>query len=195
MDWTITARSQVRTPEVMRAMKARLSEALNEIATDARDEAKRLVKENSYSEGHLNRSIKADLGDVDEKIVFSGSDDPKTGKVDEWVEFGTRPHWMPKSAYEEGGALYGWVRLNLHVRATPVGGKEYAIKAKKGSGYRKVRAKTAREQAEVRRVAFLVARKIAREGIAPKPFMRPAMMKAEREGPDIIAEHMRGVGL
>lgn len=192
MDWTVTARSDIRTGEMTRLMKRALSDALNEITTDSRDEAKRLVADNSLSDGFLLRSIKSDLGDPDEKIVYSGSD---LVPHDVWVEFGTRPHWMPKSAYEPGGALFRWVQKNLHVRATPAGGKEFSIKPKKAQGFRRVRPKSAKEQAEVRRVAFLVARKIAREGIAPKPFMRPAMMMAEREGPGIIEEHMRAVGL
>ena len=75
-----------------------------------------------------------------------------------YVEFGTRPHWVPVEA------LMRWVYLKVQQGQLP----------------RRRRSASARSasQLSTRSLAFLIARSISRHGTKPHPFMRPAVTKS-----------------
>ena len=83
-------------------------------------------------------------------------------KYGQWVEFGRAPGKMPPV-----DALIGWVRR--HGLAGT-----YSVRTHKRLGSRATQA------SQDRRVAFLIARKIARRGSKPQPFMQPALDRNRR---------------
>lgn len=87
------------------------------------------------------------------------------------VEFGARPHWPPLAP------IQAWVRRKKLAGS-------YSIKSHRRVGGR------AATDAEDRAVAFLIARKISREGTPERPYLFPAF---EEERPKIVPRIARAI--
>jgi len=82
-----------------------------------------------------------------------------------FIEFGTRPHFPPLG--DENTGLIRWAIRHMGAAKgkTPVFGK-----VKKADRYDKAKS-----------IAFATAKKIAKYGTPPKPFLRPAFIKAKQK--------------
>lgn len=167
--------------KVAKELGAAGNKAVQAVALDIVAEAKdNLDKNRTNAGGTLRKSgkvQKAEDGTIDAGF-FSSEDDNGYAA---YVEFGRGP----TTKGNDGGptlkdSLKAWVRKKL---TNPTGGKNAMDSAA-------VFAKKNREEM-VDMVAFLIARKIHREGTKAQPFFAPAVKKIEDRLEEIVSRYIK----
>ena len=161
--------------KVAKELGAAGNKAVQAVALDIVAEAK-----DNLAGGTLRKSgkvQKAEDGTIDAGFFSSEHDNGYAA----YVEYGRGP----TKKGNEGGptlkdSLKAWVRKKL---TNPTGGKNAMDSAA-------VFAKKSREEM-VEMVAFLIARKIHREGTKAQPFFVPAVQKIEEKLEEIVTKYIR----
>lgn len=176
--------------EGQQALKANIDKTVKEIAS-AGDKAMQAVGLEIIAEAKTNLNAnktnntgvlrasgkvqKAEDGTVDAGFFSS----EQSNGYAEFVEFGRGPS-KSRGAIPLKDSLKAWVRRKL---TNPTGGKNAMDSAA-------VFAKKSREEM-VDMVAFLIARKIHREGTKPQPFFAPAVKKIEERLEQIVSKYIK----
>ena len=170
--------------KVAKELGAAGNKAVQAVALDIVAEAKdNLDKNRTNAFGTLRKSgkvQKAEDGTIDAGFFSSEHDNGYAA----YVEYGRGPT-IKENEGDEGGptlktSLKAWIRKKL---TNPTGGKNALDSAA-------VFAKKSREEM-VEMVAFLIARKIHREGTKAQPFFAPAVKAIEDKFEEIVSKYIK----
>jgi len=153
-----------------KAIEERLDKALNDIADFIGSESDRILRdseEGSFDTGFLAGSLVVDKDDFLYKEVGYGA------LYASYIEFGTRPHFPPVEV------IYQWVyrkRNDLKINYNKK--KEVLFNGKP-------------HNADILKVAWSIANKMAKDGTEPKPFMRPSFILGKSKAGEFIKKAMK----
>ncbi len=150
-----------------------MSEGLDEVAEAFVDEATRIIEQEAVDRGTLKNSVEVRRPKKLVRVVAW------TAEHARHVHYGTRPHWAPIEP------IMAWVRRNLRTVILTSGKRETMIKAT--PLLRTVKA----PDSDIKRIAYAIQAKIAKEGTAPVPWVPRALSRVKPRQATIIAEAVR----